>query len=145
MGDVAGIPSAIKPVDPSVAAKLVPLVYDELCRLAAAKLAHEADGHSLDSTALVHEAYLKLGSERSFATKSDFLRATAVAMRRVLVDHARTKHAEKRGGDWKRIELSNPASPIDDSNLITLDEPLAEFTAIDPEAAELVQLRFSPV
>jgi RNA polymerase sigma factor (TIGR02999 family) len=142
MSDVTGFLSASEPRGPSAVANLVPLVYDELCRLAAAKLGHEADGHSLDSTALVHEAYLKLGGERSFATKSDFLRASAVAMRRVLVDHARAKQADKRGGDWKRIALLNPASPIEDSNLVALDEALAEFTAVDPEAAELVQLRY---
>jgi RNA polymerase sigma factor (TIGR02999 family) len=124
------------------AAQLVPLVYDELRRLAAAKLAHEPDGHTLDATGLVHEAYMKLGGEQSFATKSDFMRAAAVAMRRVLVDHARVKRASKRGGHWERADLPEVALPIEDSDLLALDEALLEFAAVDPEAAELVQLRY---
>ncbi|HEV3299725.1 MAG TPA: ECF-type sigma factor [Planctomycetaceae bacterium] len=141
MGDVTGILS-IKQGDPTAAEQLLPLVYYELRQLAATNLAHEPDGHTLDPTALVHEAYLKLGGERSFATKSAFLRASAVAMRRVLVDHARAKRADKRGADWKRIELLEAAAPFHDSSLIALDEALAEFAAVDPEAAELVQLRY---
>jgi RNA polymerase sigma factor (TIGR02999 family) len=129
-------------VDVHAAAQLLPLVYDELRRLAAAKLAHEPAGHTLDATALVHEAYLKLGGEQSFATKSAFMRAAAEAMRRVLVDHARAKRADKRGGDRNRIDLTDAAGPIDDSNLIALDEALVEFARVDPEAAELVQLRY---
>jgi RNA polymerase sigma factor (TIGR02999 family) len=123
------------------AAQLMPAVYDELRRLAAAKLAHEPDGHTLDATALVHEAYLKLG-EQSFATKSAFTRAAAGAMRRVLVDHARAKRANKRGGDRQRVDLPDVALPIEDSDLLALDEALAEFAAVDREAADLVQLRY---
>jgi RNA polymerase sigma factor (TIGR02999 family) len=125
-----------------VVAELVPLVYDELRRLAGAKLAHEPAGHTLDTTALVHEAYLKLGGAQSFSTQSSFMRAAAVAMQRVLVDHARAKRANKRGGQWKRIDLPDAAGPEDDSNLIALDEALAEFTSVDPQAAELIQLRY---
>jgi RNA polymerase sigma factor (TIGR02999 family) len=128
--------------DGQAPAELLPLVYDELRRLAAAKLAYEPAGHTLDATALVHEAYLKLGGEQSFATRSAFMRAAAEAMRRLLVDHARAKRAAKRGGDWNRVDLPDPAVPIDDSKLIALDEALAEFAAVDPEAAELVQLRY---
>jgi len=124
------------------AAQLVPLVYDELRRLAAVKLAHEPDGHTLDATGLVHEAYLKLGGEQSFDTKSAFMRAAAGAMRRVLVDHARAKRANKRGGDWLRVNLPDVALPIEDSDLLALDEALLEFAVVDPEAAELVQLRY---
>src|SRR5262245_40306768 len=120
----------------------ITLVYDELRRLAAAKLAGEAAGHTLDATALVHEAFLKLGGEQSFASRSAFMRAAAEAMRRILVDHARRKRAEKRGGDRKRVELTDAAAPEDDSTLIALDEALAEFAAIEPMAAELVQLRY---
>src|SRR5262245_60153071 len=104
--------------------RLLPLVYDELRRLAAAKLAGEPAGHTLDATALVHEAYLKLGGEQSFASRSQFFRAAAEAMRRVLVDHARAKRAEKRGGDRKRVELLDATASADDSNLIALDEAL---------------------
>jgi RNA polymerase sigma factor (TIGR02999 family) len=142
MSEVTRILRAIDQDDPQAAARLLPLLYDELRRLAAAKLAHEPAGHALDATALVHEAYLKLGGDQSFATRSAFMRAAAEAMRRVLVDHARAKRAAKRGGDWNRIHLPDPAVPIDDSNLIALDEALAEFAAVDPEAAELVQLRY---
>jgi RNA polymerase sigma factor (TIGR02999 family) len=132
----------IEPSGSLAAAQLLPLVYDELRRLAAAKLARESDGHTLDATALVHEAYLKLGAEQSFESRSAFMRAASCAMRRVLVDHARSKRANKRGGDWKRVDLPDVALPIEDSDLLALDEALAEFAAVDPEAAELVQLRY---
>jgi RNA polymerase sigma factor (TIGR02999 family) len=128
--------------DPHAAKQLLPLVYDELRRLAAAKLAHEPQGHTLDATALVHEAYLKLGGDQSFASQSAFMRAAARAMRRVLVDHARDKRAIKRGGDWKRVDLPDVAAPIEDSELLALDGALAELTEVDAEAAELVQLRY---
>jgi RNA polymerase sigma factor (TIGR02999 family) len=124
------------------APQLLPLVYDELRRLAAAQLTHEPAGHTLDATALVHEAYLKLGGDQSFASKTDFMRAAAGAMRRVLVDHARARRADKRGGDWKRVDLPHVALPIDHADLLVLDEALAELGAVDHEAAELVQLRY---
>jgi RNA polymerase sigma factor (TIGR02999 family) len=142
MSEVTRILSAIDQGDLHAAEQLLPLVYDELRKLAAAKLAHEPAGHTLDATALVHEAYLKLGGEQSFATKSAFMRAAAGAMRRVLVDHARAKRASKRGGDWKRVDLPNVASPIKDVDLLALDEALEQFAAVDREAAELVQLRY---
>src|SRR5262245_5954830 len=142
MTEVTRILAGIDQGDSQAASQLLPLVYDELRRLASAKLAHEPDGHTLDATALVHEAYLKLGGEQSLAAKSAFMRAAAQAMRRVLVDHARAKRADKRGGDWKRIDLPDAAVPIDDSNLVALDDALSEFATIDPEAAELVQLRY---
>jgi RNA polymerase sigma factor (TIGR02999 family) len=142
MSDVTQVPSALKHGGPGASEQLLPLVYDELHRLAAAKLANEPSGHTLDTTALVHEAYLKVGGEQSFATKTAFMRAAAVAMRRVLVDHARAKRANKRGGDWQRIESPDVGSPAADRNLIALDEALAELNAVDPEAAELVQLRY---
>jgi len=142
MSEVPEILKAIEQGDAQAAARLLPLLYNELRRLAAAKLALEPAGHTLDATALVHEAYLKLGGDQSFATRSAFMRAAAEAMRQVLVDHARAKRAAKRGGDWSRVELPDPAVPIDDSNLIALDQALAEFAAVDAEAAELVQLRY---
>jgi RNA polymerase sigma factor (TIGR02999 family) len=142
MPEVARILSAIEQGDPQAANQFLPLVYDELRRLAAAKLAHEDAGHTLDATALVHEAFLKLGGEQSFESRSAFMRAAAEAMRRVLVDHARAKRAGKRGGDWDRIDLPEPTGPVEDSQLIALDEALAEFAAVDRQAAELVQLRY---
>jgi RNA polymerase sigma factor (TIGR02999 family) len=135
------IAPAVGPGDRHGPAQLLPLVYDELRQLAAAKLAHERAGHTLDATALVHEAYLKLG-EQSFAGKSTFMRAAAGAMRRVLVDHARIKGANKRGGDRKRVDLPEVAMPIEDSALVTLDTALGEFAKVDREAAELVELRY---
>jgi RNA polymerase sigma factor (TIGR02999 family) len=131
-----------EPAAGHAADQLFPQVYDELRRLAAAQMACERGDHTLDATALVHEAYLKLGGEESFATKSAFMRAAAEAMRRVLVDHARAKHADKRGGNWNRVDLPDAAAPMDDSNLIALDEALAEFAKVDSQAAELVQLRY---
>src|SRR5688572_17192781 len=121
---------------------MLPQVYAELRRLAAAKLAGERSGHTLDATALVHEAFLKLGGEESFASKSGFLRAAAEAMRRILVDHARAKRADKRGGGWQRVDLSETALPAENSDLLALDEALAEFAAVDSQAAELVRLRY---
>jgi RNA polymerase sigma factor (TIGR02999 family) len=121
---------------------LLPLVYKELRRLAAVQLANEPTGHTLNATALVHEAYLRLGSERSFATRSHFFRAAAISMRRVLVDHARGKRADKRGGEWNRQDLDDAALPAQDLDLLALDEALTALGAADPQAAELVQLRY---
>jgi RNA polymerase sigma factor (TIGR02999 family) len=122
---------------------LFPAVYDELRRLAAAHLAGEAAGHSLDATALVHEAYLRLG-DPPFATRSQFFAAAAEAMRRILIDHARSKKAAKRGGAARRADLDADRlpSPADDPDLLALDEALARFAAVDPQAAELVKLRY---
>src|SRR5262245_6732163 len=124
------------------AQELLPLVYQELRRLAAAQLVNEPSGHTLDATALVHEAYLRLGNERSFTSKSHYLRAAAISMRRILVDHARAKHANKRGGEWDRHNLVDAVLPGEDADLLALDEALTAFAAIDPQADELVQLRY---
>src|SRR5262245_9500656 len=94
----------MNPGDPHAAGELLPRVYDQLRRLAAVRLAQENPGHTLEATALVHEAYLRLG-EQSFASQSHFLRAAAVSMRRILVDHARSRTAEKRGGNRRRVSL----------------------------------------
>jgi RNA polymerase sigma factor (TIGR02999 family) len=123
-------------------AEMLPQVYGELRKLAAAKLAGEKPGHTLDATALVHEAYLKLGGERSFATRRDYLQAAAQAMRRILVDHARARNAAKRGGG-KRVELEPDhlvSQPLDDS-LEALDEALTRLADEHPQLAELVQLK----
>ena len=122
--------------------ELVPLVYDELRRLAATKLAREAPGHTLDATALVHEAFVKLGGVHSFATEGDYLRAAAAAMRRILVDHARRRNAAKRGGGRRvRLDLNRVAAPDPDANLEALDESLDRLAREHPEIAEFVTLR----
>lgn len=117
-------------------------VYDELRRLAAAKLAAERPGHTLDSAALVNEVWLKLNGQ-SFTSRSGYLQAAAVAMRRLLVDHARARNAAKRsGGD--RVELtSDPAAPqVCDEQLAALDAALERLAATQPQVVELVQLRY---
>ena len=122
--------------------ELLPLVYDELRKLASAKLAAEKPGQTLEATALVHEAFLKLGGERSFATKSDYLKAAAQAMRRILVDHARARNAAKRGAG-RRVELESGqlvSAPPDD-DLEALDDALSRLAFMHPHLAELVQLR----
>ena len=123
-------------------AELLPQVYDELRRIAAARLASEKPGHTLDPTALVHEAFLKLGGERSFASQGDYLKAAAQAMRRILVDHARARNAAKRGGG-RRVDLESGhfvSTPPDD-DLEALDDALSRLASEHPHLAELVQLR----
>jgi RNA polymerase sigma factor (TIGR02999 family) len=126
-----------RPPDKAV---LWPVVYDELRRLAAARLAGERAGHTLDATALVHEAYLRLGGDRSFESKSHFLRAAAEAMRRILVDHARARNAAKRGGGQRPVEGVEAAVRDPDARLIDLDEALTRLAAEDPLAARVVEL-----
>ena len=119
-----------------------PVVYEELRRLAASKLQGEASGHTLNATALVHEAYLRLGSAR-FADRADFFRAAAVAMQRILVDHARNRLAIKRGGTARRFELleGDRVLPYDPDTLIDADAALARLNAQDPGSAEVARLR----
>jgi len=105
------------------AAELLPLVYDELRKLAAAKMAQERPGHTLEATALVHEAYMRLTGNRSYESQSHFLRAAAESMRRILIDHARARRADKRGGQGQRIEL--------ESDLLAISPNGADFEALD--------------
>ncbi len=129
--------------DKQAAAELLPLVYEELRRLAAAKLAHEKPGQTLDATALVHEAYLRLVGERHFAGRGHFLAAAAEAMRRILVEVARKKQAAKRGGGGQRFELSEGdriAIP-DPDTLLAVDEALAKLAEGDPASADVARLR----
>jgi RNA polymerase sigma factor (TIGR02999 family) len=123
-------------------AELLPQIYGELRKLAAAKLAHEADGHTLDATALVHEAFLKLGGERSFASKSDYLKAAATAMRRILVDHARAKLTVKRGGGAQRVELGDVAAPLPDEQLLAVNAALDRLAESKPDHVKLIELRY---
>lgn len=125
-------------------ADLLPLVYDELRRLAAAKLAHEPPGQTLQPTALVHEAFLRVGADQAFDGRGHFFAACAEAIRRVLVDRARRKCAEKRGGSLNRYDVHELpiAAPGPDEDLIALDEALGRFAEIEPGKAELVKLRY---
>jgi RNA polymerase sigma factor (TIGR02999 family) len=143
MSEVTKLLDAAAAGDRRAAAELLPLVYDELRKLAAVRMAAEAPGHTLDATALVHEAYLRLTGEASFQSKSHFMRAAAESMRRILVDHARAKHADKRGGNWQRVPLNESArwtkSP---DHLLALEDALIQFAVEEPRKAELVVLRF---
>lgn len=142
MPDVTQLLDAAHRGDKLAAAELLPLVYDELRKLAAAKMAGEKPGHTLDATALVHEAYLRLTGGQSFESRSHFLRAAAEAMRRILVDHARARNAAKRGGRRVEIELDHLAiSPVADE-VEALDEALSRFAGEHPQQAELVQLKY---
>jgi RNA polymerase sigma factor (TIGR02999 family) len=151
MSDVTRILNAVEAGDPHAAAQLLPLVYDELRKLAAGHLANEAPGHTLDATALVHEAYLRLvagpghpSGEVPFANRRHFFAAAAEAMRRILVDAARRKHAQKRGARTKRLALDPDrlAAPLADADVwIDLDEALTTLAEVDAAAAQLAKLR----
>lgn len=146
MTDVTRILSAIESGDRRAAEQLLPLVYDELRKLAAARLAQEKPGQTLQATALVHEAYLRLvGAEASsgWDSRGHFFAAAAESMRRILIDQARQKKSHRRGGSWQRCELSDAdriALPINDE-LLDLDDALSRLAAADQQAAELVKLR----
>ena len=146
MSDVTHILSQIESGDPSAAEHLLPLVYDELRRLAAAKLALENPGHTLQATALVHDAYIRLVNveqAQHWNSRGHFFAAAAEAMRRILVDQARRRKAAKRGGDARREELHESAiacRPLDE--LLAVDDLLDCLHEIDPAAATLVKLRF---
>jgi RNA polymerase sigma factor (TIGR02999 family) len=147
MSDVTRVLSRIESGDPAAAEQLLPLVYDELRKLAAAKLAHEKPGQTLEATGLVHEAYLRLVQSEDpegWSDRGHFFAAAAEAMRRILVDNARRKRSRKRGGDLARQELDavEVAVPEWPEDLVALDEALTRLTAIDPIAARLVHLRF---
>ncbi len=148
MSHVTSILAKIESGDPSAAAELLPLVYNELRKLAAAKLANERSDHSLQATALVHEAYLRLigdgKDEPSWDDRGHFFAAAAVAMRRILVESARRKGRLKRGGDLFRHEYTedNILVPELREDLLDLDQALNKLSTVDPIAANLVQLRY---
>jgi RNA polymerase sigma factor (TIGR02999 family) len=147
MSEVTQILDAIEQGDPSAADKLLPLVYADLRRLAAQKLADEKPGQTLQATALVHEAYVRLvenGQEVPWNSRGHFFAAAAEAMRRILVDRARSKQSRKRGGGHARQPLDEAvlAAPEAGEDLVALDEALDRLAATDREAAELVKLRF---
>ncbi len=125
------------------AADLLPLVYDELRKLAAARLSAEAPDHTLDATALVHEAYLRLTGNPSFESRSHFMRAAAEAMRRILVDHARARTADKRGGRRQRVPLDEVVRWTESpDHLLAVEDALSGFAVEEPRKAELVVMRF---
>jgi RNA polymerase sigma factor (TIGR02999 family) len=147
MTEVTRILAAIEQGDPQVAGQLLPLVYTELRRLAAQKLSHEKPGLTLEATALVHEAYLRLvGAERGkgWDSRGHFFAAAAEAMRRILVENARRKRREKHGGGRLRVDLDERTmvGRMPPEDLLALDEALTQFAAEEPVKARLVQLRF---
>jgi RNA polymerase sigma factor (TIGR02999 family) len=147
MTDVTRILSAIEKGDPQAAAQLLPLVYDELRQLAAQRLAQEKPGQTLEPTALVHEAYLRLvdtQKAQDWHSRGHFFAAAAEAMRRILIDQARRKQADKRGGRRRRVELNDAdvAYISPDADLVDIDEALTRLAGEDSQAAKLIQLRY---
>jgi RNA polymerase sigma factor (TIGR02999 family) len=147
MTDVTRLLTAIERGDPSAAERLLPLVYEELRRMAAKHIAQEKPGQTLDATALVHEAYLRLvdvdGADH-WNSRRHFVAAAAQAMRRILVERARARSSLKRGGRRERVALDDRAvvSPERPDGLLALDEALTRLAAVEPQAAELVHFRY---
>ena len=147
MGDVTSLLDAIGQGEPQRTGELLPLVYEELRKLAAARLAREAPGQTLQATALVHEAYIRLVGEsagRSWQNRGHFFAAAAEAMRRLLIEGARRKRARKRGGELERIDLdpARIAAPELSGDLLALDESLTRLEAVAPTQANVVKLRY---
>ena len=147
MTDVTRILSAIEQGDPSAAEQLLPAVYDELRKLAAQKMAQENPGHTLQATALVHEAYVRLvdvQKAQHWNSRGHFFAAAAEAMRRILVERARQKQRLKHGGEHDRVRLPDPDLVADDrvDEVLRVSEALDALAEQDPEAADLVKLRF---
>jgi len=166
MSEVTRILSAIEQGDPQAAEQLLPLVYDELRKLAAQRLANEKPGQTLQATALVHEAYLRLVGNQAPNTAGDplaaaagerargegvrwnsrghFFAAAAEAMRRILIENARGKARDKRGGDWQRVDFEelDVTTSISPDQLVALDDALTRLATLDPLAGELVKLRY---
>jgi len=147
MSDLTQLLSDVNHGSAQAAEKLLPLVYDELRRLAAQKMANERAGHTLQPTALVHEAWLRLGGDEipAFQNRSHFFGAAAEAMRRILIEGARRRLAAKRGSgavvlDADMVEIASPA--VDDDQLLALNDALEKLTILEPRKAELVKLRY---
>lgn len=146
MTDVTSILTLIESGDPSAAEKLLPLVYDELRKLAAAKLSHEKPGQTLQATALVHEAYLRMvgtSNEQHWNNRGHFFGAAAEAMRRILINHARDKATLKRGGAWQRMSLDTIVIPgaVDPAKLVAFNDIFDQLVELDPQAGEVAKLR----
>jgi RNA polymerase sigma factor (TIGR02999 family) len=144
MSELSRILDAAGQGDARAAGQLLPLVYDELRRLAAAQMAREKPGQTLNPTALVHEAYLRLAGDQRFENRRHFLAAAAEAMRRILVENARRKHSLKRGGDRRRLDFDvDQAVAVGRAEpLLALDAALERLEARDPDKARLVKLRY---
>jgi RNA polymerase sigma factor (TIGR02999 family) len=146
MSEATYLLNAIDQGDPGAAEQLLPLVYDELRRLAASKMANEAAGHTLQPTALVHEAWLRLVGDDTprFENRAHFFGAAAEAMRRILIDRARQKRALRHGGGQQRLELDQVELPFhgDDDQLLAVNEALDKLAAAHPMEAEIVKLRY---
>jgi RNA polymerase sigma factor (TIGR02999 family) len=147
MDSLTQILSAIEQGDPHAAEQLLPLVYDELRKLAGEKMAQERPGQTLQATALVHEAYLRLvdvEKAQGWNSRGHFFAAAAEAMRRILIERARGKAREKRGGDWQRIDFEElgAATSVSPDQLVALDDALARLVALDRLAGDLVKLRY---
>jgi RNA polymerase sigma factor (TIGR02999 family) len=147
MSDVTRILERIERGDGLAAEQLLPVVYNELRTLAAAQMAQERPGQTLQATALVHEAYLRLVDVKQaqhWNSRGHFFAAAAEAMRRILIESARSKAREKRGGDWQRVDFEelDVATSISPDQLVALDDALARLTALDHLAGELVKLRY---
>lgn len=144
MSELTRILDAMGRRDPQAAAELLPLVYQELRRLAQVKMAGERPGQTLDATALVHEAYMRLvgpDNDAQYDNRGHFFAAAAEAMRRILVERARHKGRLKRGGSRKRVELTDLAASMPDDDLLALDEALTGLSQEDPVAGKVVELR----
>ncbi len=147
MSDITLLLQAIKDGDAAAVDKIFPLVYAELRKLAAAQMTKERPGHTLQTTALVHEAWLRLGGEvnANWNGRGHFFGAAAEAMRRILVDHARRKQAERRGGGKSNLNIADleiAVEQTDDEQILAVNEALEKLTAVHPEDAELVKLRY---
>jgi RNA polymerase sigma factor (TIGR02999 family) len=146
VSDVTRLLEAVCQGDPRAGEQLLPMVYEELRRLAAAKMAKEVPGHTLQATALVHEAWLRLAGNQNqeWEGRAHFFAAAAEAMRRILIDRARRKSAVRHGGDQQRVELQEAdlAGPTPDDQLLALDEALDKLAAEHPRQAEVVKLRY---
>ncbi|HAV63668.1 MAG TPA: RNA polymerase subunit sigma [Verrucomicrobiales bacterium] len=145
MTEITRILKAIDDGNPAASQELIPLVYDELRTLASRRMAHEQPGQTLQATALVHEAYLRLlGGGQKWENRAHFFGAAAEAMRRILIDNARRKKSRKHGGELVRVDLSSVDVAIrtDDEHLLLVNEALEKLEAEDPEAARLIKLRF---
>jgi RNA polymerase sigma factor (TIGR02999 family) len=144
MSDVTQILERAQKGDDKAAEELLPLIYDELRRLAAARLAQERPGQTLQATALVHEAWLRLAGQERWQGRRHFFAAAAEAMRRILVENARRKRRVKHGGQLERVDIAeiDLVSPMPDEEFLALDAALTKFGQVNPKAAELVRLCF---
>jgi RNA polymerase sigma factor (TIGR02999 family) len=146
MSEVTRMLEAVGKGEPKAADSLLALVYEELRRLAAHKMANETPGQTLQPTALVHEAWLRLagGDTPKFTNRAHFFAAAAEAMRRILIENARRRHARRHGGGQQRLDIQEVeiAAPVKDDELLAVDEALERLTAVNPQKAQLVKLRY---